>query len=50
MDRCRAILAIVFLKALLGFIQEFKAERSLAALRKLSIATARVVREGVIRW
>jgi len=44
-----AILAIVLLNALLGFIQEFKAERSLAALRKLSIATARVVREGFVR-
>ena len=44
-----AILAIVLLNALLGFTQEFKAERSLAALRKLSIATARVVREGVVR-
>lgn len=44
-----AILAIVLLNALLGFIQEFKAERSLAALRKLSVATARVVREGVVR-
>jgi Ca2+-transporting ATPase len=32
-----------------GFIQEFKAERSLAALRKLFIATARVVREGIVR-
>ena len=44
-----AILAIVVLNALLGFAQEFRAERSLAALRKLSVATARVVREGVIR-
>ena len=42
-----AILAIIVLNALLGFIQEYKAERSLAALRKLSIATARVVRGGV---
>lgn len=44
-----AILAIVSLNALLGFVQAFKAERSLAALRNLSIATARVVREGVVR-
>ncbi len=41
-----AILAIVFLNGVLGFVQEFRAERSLAALRKLSVATARVVRDG----
>ena len=44
-----AILAIVILNALLGFVQEFKAERSLAALKKLSIATARVRRENTVR-
>jgi magnesium-transporting ATPase (P-type) len=44
-----AILAIVILNAVLGFVQEFKAEKSLAALKKLSIATARVAREGVVR-
>ncbi len=44
-----AIVAIVFLNAILGFAQEFKAERSLAALKKLSVATARVVRDGNIR-
>jgi Ca2+-transporting ATPase len=42
-----AILAIVVLNALLGFIQEYKAERSLAALKRLSIVTARVLRDGV---
>ena len=44
-----AILAIVFLNGLLGFVQEFRAERSLAALRKMSVATARVVRDGTLR-
>jgi Ca2+-transporting ATPase len=44
-----AILAIVFLNGLLGFVQEFRAERSLAALRKMSVATARVIRDGVLR-
>ncbi|CUS35223.1 cation-translocating P-type ATPase [Candidatus Nitrospira nitrificans] len=41
-----AILAIVFLNGLLGFVQEFRAERSLAALRKMSVATACVIRGG----
>ena len=44
-----AILAIVLLNGLLGFVQEFRAERSLAALRKMSVATARVIRDGVLR-
>lgn len=44
-----AILAIVLLNGILGFIQEFRAERSLAALRHLSIATARVLRDGAQR-
>ncbi len=44
-----AILAIVLLNGVLGFVQEFRAERSLAALRKMSVATARVFRDGVFR-
>ena len=44
-----AILAIVLLNGLLGFVQEFRAERSLAALRKMSVATARVFRDGVLQ-
>ncbi len=44
-----AILIIVFLNAVLGFVQEYRAEQSLAALRKLSIVTARVLRGGEIR-
>ena len=43
-----AIVAIVLLNALLGFVQEYKAERSLAALKRLSIVTARVLRDGVV--
>jgi Ca2+-transporting ATPase len=43
-----AILAIVLLNAILGFAQEYKAERSLTALRKLSLTTARVIRDGIV--
>ncbi len=44
-----AILAIVFLNGVLGFVQEFRAERSLAALRRMSVAMARVIRGGTLR-
>ena len=47
-DAC-AILAIVLLNGLLGFVQEYRAERSLAALKTLAVTYARVVREGVRR-
>ena len=43
-----AIMAIVFLNGVLGFIQEFRAERSLAALRRMSVAMARVIRGGSV--
>lgn len=42
-----AIMAIVVLNAVLGFIQEYRAEKSLAALRKLGSPTSRVVRNGI---
>jgi len=43
-----AIIAIVLLNAVLGFFQEYRAERSLEALKHLAITTARVVREEQI--
>jgi Ca2+-transporting ATPase len=42
------ILAVVLLNAVLGVIQEYKAEKSLAALKTLSAPTAKVVREGAV--
>lgn len=40
------ILAIVILNSILGFIQEYKAEKSLQALRKMIAPEAKVRREG----
>ena len=42
------ILAIIVLNGVLGFIQEFRAERSLRALQELSAPTAKVIREQVV--
>ena len=42
------ILAVVLLNAVLGVIQEYKAEKSLAALKTLSAPTAKVVRESAV--
>ncbi len=42
-----AITAILILNGVLGFIQEYRAEQSLEALRQLSAPTATVVRGGV---
>ena len=41
-----AIMAIVILNGLLGFVQEGRAEQALAALRKLSSPHAKAVRDG----
>lgn len=40
------ILIIVVMDAVLGFIQEYKTEKSLEALKELAAPTARVVRDG----
>lgn len=44
-----AIITIVILNALLGFFQEYKAEKSLAALRKMLTRSSKVIRDGKLQ-
>jgi Ca2+-transporting ATPase len=43
------ILIIVILNAILGFTQEYRAERAMAALKQMAVSLVRVRREGQIR-
>ena len=42
------ILIIVFISGISGFIQNYKAEKSIEALQKMSVSKTKVLREGVI--
>ncbi len=44
------ILIIVLLNALVGFIQEYRAEKAMQALKQMSITQAKVLRNGVVSW
>ena len=44
-----AIGAIVVLFALLGFVQEYRAERAMAALKRMAVPAVRALRDGEVR-
>jgi len=44
-----AIIGIVILNSILGFIQEYRAEKALAALRRLSSPSSKVLRGGALQ-
>ena len=44
------ILIIVLLNALVGFIQEYRAEKAMLALKQMAVTQARVYRDGSIVW
>lgn len=49
LDRCSGDSRHRVFNGVLGFVQEFRAERSLAALRRMSVSMARVIRDGALQ-
>jgi P-type Ca2+ transporter type 2C len=44
------ILVIVILNALVGFFQEYRAEKAMLALKQMAVTQARVLRNGAVHW
>jgi Na+-exporting ATPase len=43
-------LAIIIFNSIIGFMQEYKAEKTMDSLRRMSSPTARVIRDGRIAY
>ncbi len=44
------ILIIVLLNAVIGFLQEYRAEKAMQALKQMAVTQTKVLRDGVINW